>query len=267
LHVPVPEMVRALAARSGNRCAFPGCERPIVGDDARLAAQLCFIEGNEPGRVRFNPDMTNSWGRGRGNLVFLCLRHHIETDDEDEWPVARMKQMKADHEAQFSDRGFQISDEAIRGFLKQLEQGRPQTLTRFTAYRGEDGGMSLSPEQVWAEIIDYVNPLIDRLEKLGPDTRALLATIIERGEPHGEDLAAPVVEIEQVVRLEPHEIEDHVAAMERNDIAFVEEDESWLIVTRSLAGWAFWSEVKGFCEDHDVSIRHIVEGLRFDLLD
>lgn len=77
-------------------------------DDGVLIGQLCHIEAAEPGGERFNPNMTNEERRSAANLVFMCYRHHTETNDVDRFTVVDLRKMKSDHEYRFSrpDRGM-----------------------------------------------------------------------------------------------------------------------------------------------------------------
>jgi hypothetical protein len=131
---PKGETIRDLAAHSGNVCAYPGCTHTIIDESGRAIAQLCHIEAAEPGGERFNPEMTNEQRRHRDNLVFLCLRHHIETNDVDAWRVERMREMKEAHERKYRDGAYIIPEVAIRDITKSFEPGRPRTLARFGAH-------------------------------------------------------------------------------------------------------------------------------------
>ncbi|WP_458682635.1 hypothetical protein [Prescottella equi] len=98
---PVQSTLRELFMVSGNRCAFPKCDAPIIDELGNFSAQVCHIEAAVNGGERFNPNQEPEDRRHVSNLLLLCYRHHIETDKVDEYPVERMQQMKRDHEAPF----------------------------------------------------------------------------------------------------------------------------------------------------------------------
>lgn len=98
--------VRAVLIRSGNQCAFPGCTHPLVNGRNQFVAQICHIEAAAPGGPRYNQAMTDEDRRAAANLLVLCYRHHVETDDEDRCPAEAMREMKRVHEARFADRPF-----------------------------------------------------------------------------------------------------------------------------------------------------------------
>ncbi|RYZ78921.1 MAG: hypothetical protein EOP04_28770 [Proteobacteria bacterium] len=96
-HIP-DHIYRALLARSGNKCAYSGCTHPIVDERNQYVANLCHIESVAAKDQRYNPNLTEQEVNSYNNLMFMCLRHHIETNDEKAYPVVRMRQIKYAHE-------------------------------------------------------------------------------------------------------------------------------------------------------------------------
>lgn len=114
--------LKALFARSGNQCAFPGCSHPIVNEKNLFVAQVCHIEAaNEKGE-RYNQNQSDEDRRSYGNLMLMCYRHHKETDDEEEFPVPRMKQMKIEHEQRFIKTPFDIDLSVILKVKRNFEE-------------------------------------------------------------------------------------------------------------------------------------------------
>ena len=97
------EVLRELYLKSGNQCAFPGCTHPLVDENGNFVGQICHIEAAMEGGERFNPKMSNEERRNYDNLILMCYDHHIETNDVEKYPVEKLKQMKAEHEAKFSN--------------------------------------------------------------------------------------------------------------------------------------------------------------------
>lgn len=93
------EALRDLGIRSKNKCAFPGCDHLILNLKEEYVAELCHIEAAEHGGPRFNPSQSDEDRRSPTNLLFLCHRHHKETDDVGMYTVTRLREMKAQHEA------------------------------------------------------------------------------------------------------------------------------------------------------------------------
>ena len=96
---PKKDVLRDLAIRSRNQCAFPGCDHPLLDADAVYVAELCHIEAAEPGGERYNPNQSDEQRRKASNLLFLCHKHHKITDDVELYPVSRLQQIKREHEA------------------------------------------------------------------------------------------------------------------------------------------------------------------------
>lgn len=93
------DVLRDLAIRSKNQCAFPGCDHPLLDSNGLYVAELCHIEAAEPGGERYNPNQSDEHRRGASNLLFLCHQHHKVTDEVELYPVARLQQIKSEHEA------------------------------------------------------------------------------------------------------------------------------------------------------------------------
>lgn len=92
-------VLRNLGISSKNKCAFPGCDHPVLNGNGEYVAELCHIEAAGPGGERYSPAQSDDDRRSHQNLLFLCHAHHVETDNVSAYPVARMKEMKARHES------------------------------------------------------------------------------------------------------------------------------------------------------------------------
>ena len=119
---PKSDVVRALFARSGNRCAFPGCTAPLVNERNQFIAQVCHIEAAEPGGERYTPGQSDEERRGYANLLILCYPHHVETDDVTRYPVQALRQMKALHEQQFERDPFKIDESLLNKIVGEMDQ-------------------------------------------------------------------------------------------------------------------------------------------------
>jgi hypothetical protein len=108
-----PATLRALFAKSGNVCAFPGCTHELVNAKNQFVAQVCHIEAAESGGERYNVAQTDEQRRSFENLLILCHRHHVETDEVDEYPVEWMWELKANHEAIHGKKIFKVDESVI----------------------------------------------------------------------------------------------------------------------------------------------------------
>jgi tetratricopeptide (TPR) repeat protein len=104
---PTKETLNRLFALSGNICAFPGCNHEIFDEDFELVAQVCHIESALPEGERFNEDSNNEDRRKLENLMAMCLKHHVKTNNVTAYTTEKLREMKRAHEAQFTEKGRQ----------------------------------------------------------------------------------------------------------------------------------------------------------------
>lgn len=119
---PKTDTLRALFARSGNQCAFPGCTQPLVNEKHKFVGQVCHIEAAMPGGERYNSDSDDEHRRSYKNLLLLCYPHHIETNDVEEYSVERLIKIKNDHERLCEKSSFKIDEAEIYKLSAEMEK-------------------------------------------------------------------------------------------------------------------------------------------------
>lgn len=119
---PRSDVLRALFARSGNRCAFPGCTAPLINERHQFIAQVCHIEAAEPGGERYNSNQSDEDRRDYANLLMLCYPHHVETNDVARYSVQALREMKALHEQQFERSPFKIDESLLHKIAEEMDQ-------------------------------------------------------------------------------------------------------------------------------------------------
>lgn len=102
--VPISEL-RILFQKSGNRCAFPACRRLLTAEgntndpDVSLG-EVAHIVGESPNGPRGDSPLTTAERNRYVNLILLCHQHHQLIDDQPHtYTIARLLQMRQDHEA------------------------------------------------------------------------------------------------------------------------------------------------------------------------
>lgn len=118
---PLKDVLRALFARSGNQCAFPGCTQELISTNNKFISQLCHIEAASPGGERYNPDQTDEERRTYENLMLMCYPHHIETNDVDVYTVEALQNMKNSHESTFQTSTYKINEEVLYRLSSEME--------------------------------------------------------------------------------------------------------------------------------------------------
>jgi len=118
---PKFDVLRALFARSGNQCAFPGCTHSLINEKNQFIGQVCHIEAASPNGQRFNPNQSDEQRRAYENLVLLCYPHHVETNDAVEYSVERIRNIKYEHESRFEKNLYQIDEAVLHKIVDEME--------------------------------------------------------------------------------------------------------------------------------------------------
>lgn len=119
-HIPT-RIVKELYAKSGNCCAFSGCNEQLF-EDANVG-QICHIQGVNSGSARYNPDLPEEVVNGIDNLILLCSNHHRLIDErEDLFPVEKLVEMKKTHENFVSQSIFQSNRKMFFDNLQRIFQ-------------------------------------------------------------------------------------------------------------------------------------------------
>lgn len=96
---PSEKTVKKLFALSGNICAFPGCQLPIVESAGTITGEICHIKARSKGGPRFDPMQSEEERHDFANLILLCGLHHKVIDNQsDIYTVDALLEMKAIHE-------------------------------------------------------------------------------------------------------------------------------------------------------------------------
>lgn len=114
-------VVKELYAKSGNCCAFSGCNEQLF-ENANVG-QICHIQGVNSGSARYNPDLPEEVVNGIENLILLCSNHHKLIDErEDLFPVEKLLEMKKTHENFVSQAIFQSNRKMFFYNLQRIFQ-------------------------------------------------------------------------------------------------------------------------------------------------
>jgi hypothetical protein len=119
---PTTATIKQLFAVSGNRCAFPGCNLPLVdAGSSTVLGEICHIKARSPDGPRYDPAQAEEERHAFGNLLLLCPAHHkIVDDNPGEYTVEWLLETKTQHEAQTGG-GPDLTDEVAHRLERQLE--------------------------------------------------------------------------------------------------------------------------------------------------
>lgn len=77
-----PAQEKVVIARSGNKCAYPGCGLDLTidpktdGDRPKATGKVAHIAAASPGGPRYDASMTPEERGSAENLIYLCGPHH-----------------------------------------------------------------------------------------------------------------------------------------------------------------------------------------------
>lgn len=227
-----------------------------------------------PGGERFNAAMTNEQRRASSNLMLMCYRHHIETDDVNVYSTKRLREIKTEHEKRYSE-GVRRLIASVIDYTTSSTITPPANLRAFHNYHG---WANFTEEETEGNIV-AVTQLAQRLQALSRPAREMLALILRRGREvsrgRGEvDYGVLLQEIEDVTGMQPHEILARVGQLCGRGLAYIE-DEDWqfdgfvgpFVRTDGAEEYPTWYQLRAYCDANEIAIAKLVVDLRFDTLD
>ncbi len=262
---PKKDVVRELYLKSGNQCAFPGCTHLMMNAEGEFIGEMCHIEAAEPGGERFNPNMTNEERRAFSNLVLLCHKHHVITNNVDKYPVKVLQKMKGDHESKFADIVSKLQNS-----ISDITQLQEHTYTKLCTKLDDclDWGNN---QQELKECSDEINEWVDKLKKLPPDTLNVFCIMIARSTPSYFGNKVILHEIEKVTG-NPEEVKKHYDLLLK--YRFLSEAEhdydlnTYVVFIQKFdSGWDFWNDLRDFCNATSIALEEFIVQLNFARLD
>jgi hypothetical protein len=264
---PRGETLRELFLKSGNLCAFPGCTEFMMDADGVFVGEICHIEAAEEGGERFNPYQTNEERRAFENLMLMCHKHHVRTDDVKQYPVEKLKQMKAEHEAKFSDPALAISKTLVDETTLS-EAGNAESLGRINRELGWD-----LAEQYLKISLEEVNGMLARLKRIPKNARALISIVVDRAtamNPDAKEVMLPFYELQTVCNMRSDELSALIQILDRHELVSVWPDEATnpnVELRRLKSGWPIWNDLAKFCRQTGISLSALIVDLEFNRLD
>lgn len=142
-----PLVIKKLAMKSGNRCAFPACPHRLYIEGGNVTGgsvigEAAHIAGEKPGAQRYDASMTDVQRNDLPNLVFMCANHHTEIDKPgNTYTTPQITTWKIEHEKRV--------DEAVFAAMPEVTFYELDMVTRTIAagqYQHFDGDFTvLSP--------------------------------------------------------------------------------------------------------------------------
>jgi len=263
------ETLRRLYLHSGNRCAFLKCAETMMDEEGNFVGEICHIEAAKTGGERYRAKMTDEERRNFDNLLLLCHRHHVVTDNVKKYPVAKLKEMKAVHERKYS----QIEEKMSAAIADQSLESETTDAVSLTGILGE-------PDEHRPEEVKRMKKYASRVRELPIETRKLLSIAVRRAYEQagrernlgglGSSTVNPI-EVQKATRLSNDEMREQIRILDQHGLASVEDDDGSGQWTMYIYGQKSWTrlpeDIAGFCKQQGISLDEIFVDLKFDLLD
>jgi hypothetical protein len=279
---PTPETLRELFLKSGNLCAFPGCNQLMMDIQGDFIGQLCHIEAAEEGGERFNASMTNDERRATANLMLMCYAHHVKTNDVNAYTVEVLRKFKSDHERRFS--------EPQRAILEKLTDWTtvdlPKAARNLKRMDRVLDWPTLTDEDLKVSVAE-LNAYVERLRLVPQRVRHFLGAVAQRAyrvrntnavqssriASRGTKILAS--DLEAALRLSPQVIMERVTELEayslgdlsEMSVGYSETEQPAVRVRDLKSGWAIWMDIAEFCERAHEPIDVFAVDLDFSRLD
>lgn len=120
---PTPATLKALFAKSGNRCAFSKCSNVLVDDLNILVGEACHIHAVRKKDARYDSSKSDDELRHYDNLMLMCHAHHKRVDGRPElYPADVLREMKFEHESLHGRDKFAPGDSVVAQAALQIVQ-------------------------------------------------------------------------------------------------------------------------------------------------
>lgn len=132
---PTSATVKRLFALSRNRCAFPGCDHPLVEPlSQKVVGRICHIKAASEKGPRFDATQTAEERHNFANLVVMCPTHHdVIDDDVDKYPVARLLDIKHEHESTSQQSDLpDLSEQTIQQLISTITSSQSITQSKYS---------------------------------------------------------------------------------------------------------------------------------------
>jgi formylglycine-generating enzyme required for sulfatase activity len=145
---PALATIKRLYALSGNTCAFPECNNPLVdAASGKVTARICHIKARQPEGPRYDASQTDDERHAFENLLLMCPIHHDVIDSDTEtYTVARLQEIKASHEAENVGK-YAPSDDVAQQLLASIKSYIEATTQRFPLQRPPRAAHLAVPEK------------------------------------------------------------------------------------------------------------------------
>ena len=276
---PTQDTLRELFLKSGNLCAFPGCNQIMMDIAGNFIGQICHIEAAEPNGPRFNSLMSNEERRHVSNLMLMCYQHHKITDNVDIYTKERLKEIKDEHEKTFSaPERFMTS--LLQDSTKSNQPTFPNNLKLFFRILDLDSVDQNDKDKLREDICDFISNfcycphevrhnfslVLERIMRQENATNIVIANYDEK--------RININDLMHAFSLDRQGIYDFTSLLETYNLASVHEEQNpyrgnkdYYLSLHTIGDWPFWSDLMEFCKKTNQNIRGFTMDMNFSQLD
>lgn len=271
---PKPSVLRELYLKSGNFCAFKGCDQVMVDHEGDFVGEVCHIEAAEAGGQRFNPGKTNEENREISNLVLLCATHHKKTNNVLKFTVDVLRNMKAEHESRFLNMGEKLGL-SFKDSTDSTISTPAQNLNRINRVLGFDCNREQLSDMT-RELSDYIKIL----ENVPLSLREFLATVAGRMHKMRETRAVSeslgtykisTDDVETALHISQSDLQRYCRQLDQYGLACIDEtgdfEMPYAVIVYRAGEWPLWMDLIEFSRKESINLTEFWRDLDFSSLD
>lgn len=265
--------LKSVFALSGNRCAFPVCQHTIINEYGQLHAQLAHIKGVGKNAARFDANATDTELASPENLILLCYDHHLITNDQSIYTVEKMKSIKQVHEKRFGG--------ILTGLRTEIEDVTKATITQFPVNMKRYQILFPEYDLDDVELEDFRRNVIralNEIQKLPPDVRSVMATIVDRGTVGDSDrIEITEPELRLVLDISSQTLSELLNILVQHDFIWIDHEARegyatgvWVTLKEKIPncpGFPFFYDLKQICEESGIAPSTLLVDLDWRNLD
>jgi len=151
--------------------------------------------------------MTDEERKAPNNLIVLCWRHHVKTNNIELYPVPVLQKMKADHDSNWAEHNYTLPYQALDRIIEEQLQFENEVSRINTAWcESSDLAMNLTLNDDPSGHLNEVSSSITKLEQLLNEFHEFLYDLAQNIEAFLDDLGYDLTNYQNVPR---HKIPFH----------------------------------------------------------
>jgi hypothetical protein len=231
---------RKLWMLSGNECAFKLCTARLFNEHGVYVAERAHIVSAKKAGPRGEEDLPPGAGTHDDfeNIILLCEPHHKTIDSLwKDFSVDKLVTWKREHEDRFSNAAEKIKDSITAA--QQIASTMP-TRDNSALWPGHGA-------EEFAHDLPLLQHLENRLSRLAPLSRRILAVMVTHGVLDGGKLRLDIVEAGRIFQIPYESVEYYVQPLVTHDFVAINHESASIFihgVSPEYWGERFWVDLR-----------------------